>query len=51
MASYQLTAEAISDLFDIWNYINRDNSEAADRVEEAILGACDFLPIPHSQVT
>ncbi len=43
MENFQLTPEAINDLFEIWDYINRDNREAADRVEEGILGACNFL--------
>ena len=43
MEKYQLTPEAVSDLFEIWNFINQDNPEAADRVEEAVLRACDLL--------
>lgn len=43
MEKYQLTPEAVSDIFEIWNFISQDNSEAADRVEEAIFRACDFL--------
>lgn len=43
MEKYRLTPEAVSDLFEIWNFINHDNPEAADRVEDAILRACDLL--------
>lgn len=43
MENYQLTPEAVSDLFEIWNFINQDNPEAADRVAEGILRACDRL--------
>lgn len=40
MSEYQLTPQAIEDLFDIWCYIAGDNPRAADAVEEAILNAC-----------
>ena len=30
MRKYELTAEAIGDLFEIWNFIARDNAEAAE---------------------
>ncbi len=43
MERYELTPEAVSDLFEIWNFINRDNPEAADRVEAAVLRACELL--------
>jgi len=43
MEKYELTPEAVSDLFEIWNFISQNNPEAADRVEEAIFRACDFL--------
>jgi plasmid stabilization system protein ParE len=43
MDEYQLTPEAISDLFEIWNFISHDNPEAADRVEQAILRACHLM--------
>ncbi len=43
MEKYQLTPEATSDLFEIWNFINPDNPDAANRVQEAVLRACDFL--------
>lgn len=32
MDKYQLTPEAISDLFEIWNFINSDNPDAANPV-------------------
>ena len=34
MSKYQLTPQAVNDLFDIWNFIAADNPPAADRVEE-----------------
>jgi plasmid stabilization system protein ParE len=40
MTRYQLTPQALDDLFDIWSYIAQDNPPAADRVEEAIYLAC-----------
>jgi len=43
MDRYQLTPEAVSDLVEICDFINQDNPEAADRVEDAILRACDLL--------
>lgn len=43
MEKYQLTPEAVSDLFEIWNFISQDNPEAADRVEQAVFRACDLL--------
>jgi len=43
MEKYHLTPEALSDLFEIWRFINQDNPEAADRVEEAVLRACGLL--------
>jgi plasmid stabilization system protein ParE len=43
MEKYELTPEALSDLFEVWNFISQDNLEAADRVEEAIFRACDLL--------
>ena len=43
MNAYLLTANAQDDLFDIWSYIAEHNRPAADRVEELILAACEFL--------
>jgi len=43
MTKYQFTPQAVSDLFDIWNFIAHDKPDAADRVEEAIFRACDHL--------
>jgi toxin ParE1/3/4 len=40
---YDLTAEAIQDLDDVWLFIARDDPKAADRVESAILEACQRL--------
>ena len=43
MSSYQFTPQAVADLFDIWSFIARDNPTAADREENAVFRACDFL--------
>jgi plasmid stabilization system protein ParE len=43
MGKYQLTPDAVSDLFEIWNFISKDNPEAANRVEEAIFRDCEFV--------
>ena len=43
MAGYQFTPQALDDLFEIWSYIARDNTSAADRVEQAIYSACELL--------
>jgi toxin ParE1/3/4 len=43
MNSYQFTPHAVDDLFGIWSFIAKDNPTAADRVEDAIFRACDFL--------
>ncbi len=43
MSSYLFTPQSIADLFDIWSFIAQDNSVAADRVEDAVFRACDFL--------
>ena len=43
MSKYQFTPQAVADLFDIWGFIADDNPAAADRVEEAVFHACDFL--------
>jgi plasmid stabilization system protein ParE len=43
MEKYELTPEAINDLFEIWNFIDQKSSEAAALVEQAILRACEFL--------
>ena len=43
MDRYQLTPEAVSGLVEICDFINQDNPEAADRVEDAILRACVLL--------
>jgi plasmid stabilization system protein ParE len=36
MSRFQLTPQAIEDLFEIWTYIARDNLEAANAVEDAV---------------
>ncbi len=43
MNGWQLTPEAVEDLFDIWAYVARDNPDAANHVEQAIYLACDLL--------
>lgn len=43
MSRFQLTPQAIEDLFEIWTYIARDNLEAANAVEDAVYESCDFL--------
>jgi plasmid stabilization system protein ParE len=43
MSDYALTALAKTDIFDIWSCIAEHNQNAADRVEQAIYDACDFL--------
>jgi plasmid stabilization system protein ParE len=41
--SYQLTPRALNDLSEIWDYIAEDSISAANRVESAILSACNSL--------
>jgi plasmid stabilization system protein ParE len=49
MSKYQLTPQAVNDLFDIWSFIAADNPAAADRVEEQLFRACAFLAdSPHA---
>jgi antitoxin ParD1/3/4 len=43
LTPYLLTPRALNDLDDIWNYIADDDVKAANRVESAILSACDSL--------
>ena len=43
MEKYEITPEAVGDLFDIWNFIAQDKPEAADHVEVAIFRSFDFL--------
>ena len=43
MSGYKFTPQAVADLFDIWSFIAEDNRAAADRGEEAVFSACDFL--------
>lgn len=48
MTGYDFHPEAVIDLDEIWEFIARDNVEAADRVMADILGAIDTLvPFPH----
>jgi plasmid stabilization system protein ParE len=41
--SFQLTPRALDDLSDIWEYSAEDSVRSANRVESAILLACDSL--------
>jgi len=43
MIRYKFTPQAAADLFEIWSYIARDSTAAANRVEDAVYKACDFL--------
>jgi len=43
MSGYALTPLAKADIFAIWSYIADDYEHAADRVEQAIYGACAFV--------
>ena len=43
MSAYALTPLAKADIFDIWAYIPEDSEDAADRVEQAIYAACEFV--------
>lgn len=43
MSRYQLTPQAVDDLFEIWSYIARDSLGAANRLEAAVYNACAFL--------
>jgi toxin ParE1/3/4 len=40
---YELTPQALDDLYEIWLYIAADKVTAADRVESAVLAACRRL--------
>jgi len=40
---FQLTPQALNQLGDIWDFIAEDNVGAANRVESAILSACNSL--------
>ena len=43
MSSYALTPLAKADVFGIWSRIAADSPDIADRVEQAIYDACEFL--------
>jgi antitoxin ParD1/3/4 len=43
VSGYRFTRSAENDLFEIWCYIARDSTDAANRVEEAIYDACALL--------
>lgn len=43
MSTWDLTARARRDLFEIWDYVAKDNPAAADRIEQAIFSAFDLL--------
>jgi plasmid stabilization system protein ParE len=42
-ALFQLTPQASEDLEAIWSFIARESMDAANRVEDAILDACNLL--------
>jgi plasmid stabilization system protein ParE len=43
MTRYQFTPQAVDDLFEVWSYIAQESPESADRVEAAIIAACETL--------
>jgi plasmid stabilization system protein ParE len=43
MRAWEFTPRAKHDLFEIWDYIAKDNPQAADRVAQAIFLACELL--------
>ncbi len=43
MRVYVLTRLATADIFDVWAYIAEEDEGAADRVEQAIYDAIEFL--------
>jgi plasmid stabilization system protein ParE len=43
MSVYLLTPLAKADIFYIWSYIAENSEAAADRVEQAIYDACEFV--------
>ena len=43
MSRYALTPLAKADLSNLWTYIAEDSENAANRVEQAIYDACEFL--------
>jgi plasmid stabilization system protein ParE len=43
MNAYALTSLAKADIFEIWACIADDSEDAADRVEQAIYSACEFV--------
>lgn len=43
MSRYLFTPQAAGDLFEIWSFIATENLKAANRVEEAVHAACEFL--------
>ena len=43
MRDWKFTPRARNDLFEIWNYIAQDNPNAANRVAQAIILACDLV--------
>lgn len=43
MTLFRFTPQASDDLLEIWRYIAADNTEAADRVENAVYDACALI--------
>jgi plasmid stabilization system protein ParE len=50
MEKYRLTPEAVSDLFEIWNFISQGNTEAANGLKNQFCGPATFWPTLHSPV-
>jgi hypothetical protein len=50
MEKYELTPEAVSDLVEIWNFINQHNPEAATESQKQCFGPAIFFPSLHSPV-
>ena len=43
MNRYELAQEALADLDELWLYVAEDSVDAANRITDAILAACDLL--------
>ena len=43
MRDWEFTPRARKDLFEIWNYITQRSPDAADRVGQAIILACELV--------
>ena len=48
MTDYAFHPEALNDLDELWEFIARDNVDAADRIVAQVLATCEHLsPLPH----